>query len=129
MENKVFFEAIENTSYLARLILKSEIAMNDADVEGCQRYTKEAQNLLATLIKDVYEELAEEIDEPSDTVNDYDLATGLELATQLNTLIYDLSGLLLSQEEVNELILTKTKQKIITDLNTIKEINNAIYAN
>lgn len=129
MDNKVIYEAIENTSYLARLILKSEIAMNDADVESCQKYTKEAQNLLATLIKDVYAELTETINQDSDTVNDYELATGLELTVQLNTLVYDLSRLLLSQREVNELILTKTKQKIITDINTIKEINNAIYAN
>lgn len=129
MDTKIIYETIENTSYLSKLILKSEIAMNDADVESCQRYTKEAQNLLATLIKDVYKELIEEINEDSSAINDYDLATGLELATQLNILIYDLSELLLSQEDVNELILTKNKQKIITDLNTIKEINNAIYAN
>ncbi len=129
MDNKTVYEAIENTSYLARLILKSEIAINDADVENCQKYTKEAQNLLATLIKDVYEELFELIGINCDAVNDYDLATSLELIIQLNTLIYDLSELLLSQKEVNELILEKTKQKIIIDLNTIKEINHIIYAN
>ena len=53
---KIVYEIIQNTGYISKTLVNSEIAMNDGDVAASQKYTKEAESLLATTINDNFEE-------------------------------------------------------------------------
>lgn len=127
---EVLYEMVEHTGYVSKLLVSSEIAMNDGEIAECQKYTKEAQTLLGTMIGDVFVEFAEACEVENDEVNDYDIPTSLELVKQLNDIQYNIGVLLgLIADEQNEQILKTCEIKIKKATNTIIEIYNSIYNN
>jgi len=128
---QIIYEVLQNSSHVAKLLTSSEIAMNDGEVETCQKLTKEAQLTLKTMANDCFEEFVEYAETKEETgTNDYDLPTPLELIKQLNGLNYNLSVLLgLDLDGQSGTITNSVKKQITQDINTINEIYNAIYNN
>ena len=127
-KNKILFELIQNTGYISKLILSSEIAMNDGDIETCQKYTKEAQSMLKTCINDNFEEYLSIIKNKVEDCNEYDLPTAIELSKQIACLQYEIGNFLLldcSNKNLESLV----EMKINKAINTIIHIFNEIYGN
>ena len=122
---KLLAEIIEQAGHSAKSLTLSEIAMNDE----CQKQSKHAQELLATMVRDVFEEFEQEYGELGDQTNDYDYPNNLELVKALNDLTYNLGILIgLMLENMNNLlvgVVNKTKVSIAT----VKEIYLALYEN
>ena len=127
---KTLSELIEHSSHSSELLIAGEIALNDGDLELSQKYNIDAQNLLNTMVKDIFEETKQELNITSDKVDDYDIATTLELAKQLAKLSNNAAsyiGVVLDSQ--NSVILGIVSNKIITAINTVVEIYNAIFNN
>ena len=126
---KLLAEIIEQAGHSAKSLTLSEIAMNDGDIAECQKQSKHAQELLATMVRDVFEEFEQEYGELGDQTNDYDYPNNLELVKALNDLTYNLGILIgLMLENMNNLlvgVVNKTKVSIAT----VKEIYLALYEN
>ena len=65
-------ELLETSATACENFLKSEIALNDGDVELCQKYSKDGQQLVKTLIKDTFKEFRDEFNCNIEDVQDYD---------------------------------------------------------
>lgn len=127
---KILYELLQNATSVNKSLISSEIAMNDGDIKNCQKYTKECVQLLTTMVGDVFEEFEEQFKISEKGTNAYEIPTNLELARQTALLSFDISMLLsMSIEKVGISLLTSTENAIAKDINTIKEIYNAIYAN
>lgn len=126
---KIMYEMLQNVAYASKLLVTSEIAMNDGEIEISQKNTKEAQSFIKVLMNDTFEEFEEESEVENDEVNDYDIPTSLELTRQLISLEYDTAMLLgLYQDKQTELY-GNAKKKILKDINTVAEIYTAIFDN
>ena len=126
---KIVYEIIQNTGYIAKTLVNSEMAMNDGELAASQKYTKEAQNLLATTINDNFKEYREAISVDTDSTNEYDIPTTLELIKQLAALQYTAGMLLCTTLDNQDMIIENLTKKLLIDINTIEEIYNAIYNN
>ena len=127
---KCLGELIENSGHIAKILLASEIAMNDGDLAESQKCTIEAQNLIKVMLDDVFQEVVEEFGIQNDECVDYDLPTVLELARVLSEMNYNAGVLInLILDKQSESIVDSVKTKIVKDINTIKEIATAIFFN
>ncbi len=127
---KTISELIEHSSHASDLLITGEIALNDGDLELSQKSNIEAQNLISTMIKDIFEETKQELNITSDKVDDYDIPTTLELAKHLAKLSNSAAsyiGVVLDAQ--NSVILGIVSNKIATSINTVVEIYNAIFNN
>lgn len=129
-EIKKLAELVENCGHITKLLLASEIAMNDGELETSQKYMKEAQGHVKVMLDDVFIEVREMFNIENDEVVDYDLPTTMEMARVLNDAIYNAGVLInLILDNSSEIIMESVKVKIIKDLNTITEIAQAIFFN
>ena len=126
---KIVYEIIQNTGYISKTLVNSEIAMNDGDVAASQKYTKEAESLLATTINDNFEEYKAKITIDTDSTNEYDIPTTLELIKQISSLQYTAGMLLCTTLDNQDMIIENLTKKLLIDINTIVEIYNTIYNN
>lgn len=127
-KNKILLEIIQNTGYISKLILSSEIAMNDGDIELCQKFTKEAQAMIKTCIEDNFDEYFNEFQNRCKDCNEYDLPTALELSRQIACLQYEIGNYLLldcSSDSLEDIL----EMKIAKCINAITQIYNEIYGN
>ena len=127
---KTLCEATQSAGHLSKILVSGEQAMNDGELALCQKYTKEAQVLLSSMINDTFEELTEKFTNKTQDVNDYDIPTTLELLKQISLLIYH-SGMIMDLlvDEQSNSILTNFENQLQKTINTIIEINNSIYNN
>jgi len=127
---KVLYELLQNAAQVNKSLISCEIAMNDGEIQLCQKHTKEAQMLLHTMVGDVFEEFAEEFDVTDAGVNAYEIPNNLELARQTAVLMMDISLLLgMIGDNVGVSLRGSTETAIARDINTIIEIYKQIYAN
>ena len=120
-------ELIETTSNAENAFIKSEMALNDGDVEGCQKFSKDGQSLVKTLKNDTFLEIEEEFGENKEDVNDYDYPNVMELIKALNEILMSSGSLLSSREDENiQKIVVKGLYKAI---NTAKEIFQQLFEN
>lgn len=119
-------ELVETTSHAANCFLKSEMALNDGDVELCQKYSKEGQSLVKTLKNDTFLEVEEEFGENAEGVNDYDYPNNMELIKALNEVVMAAGSILGLEDDNIKRIVTKTLYKAI---NTAKEIFEQLFEN
>ena len=130
LEIKILYELLQNTSFILKNLVNSEIAMNDGEIADCQKFNKEAQTLLSASIKDTFEEFVEMAGTETDEVNDYDIPNNFELIRQLNQVQCDLAITFdLINDNLSDEIIKSNLKKIVVNLNTIKEIYEAIYLN
>lgn len=119
-------ELLESSSTACELFIKSEIALNDGEIEICQKFSKEGQQLLKTLISDTFIEFREFYGLDVQECLDYDYPNNMELIKSLTILSKFIGGLIGSDDEKIEIMYAK---KVIKALNTIKEIYIALYEN
>lgn len=129
-EIKKLGELIENCGHLSKLLLTSEIAMNDGELELSQKNMKEAQRLVKVMLDDVFNEVAEMFKVECNDVLDYDLPTTLEMVKAMNDATYN-AGILINLilDKSSETIIESVKIKILKALNAIDEMAQAIFFN
>lgn len=127
MENSELFELLETATNACDNFIKSEIALNDGDVEASQKFSKNGQTLVKALIKDTFVEIAEDFDIAEDGVNDYDYPNVLELIKALNEISMFVASLLSSSND--QMTMPIYKRKILKANNTVKEIFISLYEN
>ena len=119
-------ELLEGVSSANNAFIKSEIALNNGEVEDSQKYSKEGQILLRSMISDTFDEIVEELEIQSNETLEYDYPCTLELIRALNTILMNVSMYLSSYDEnITEIL----SNKIITAINTAKEIFVSLYEN
>lgn len=123
-------ELVSHSAHVGKLLISSEIAMNDSNLQESMKYTKEAQGLLKTMKSDVFEEFNEAFNTQNANSYDYDIPTPLELSKCLFSLQFNCGSLmsLLSENKTGTLANNLTNQ-IASDIATILEIYTAIYDN
>lgn len=127
MNLDVLAELIETSAHAANCFIKSEMALNDGDVEACQKYSNEGQTLVKTLKNDTFLETEEELGQNNEDVNDYDYPNNMELIKALNEVVMSAGSILAARDDENILkIVTKTLYKAI---NTSKEIYSQLFEN
>lgn len=124
---KEILELLEGVSAANSAFIKSEISLNDGDIEGSQKYSKEGQTLVKSMIKDTFQEVKEEFELDEEECNDYDYPNNLELIKALNDIAMN-SALYLSSKD-DENISKIFKKKILQAINTAKEIFISLYEN
>ena len=120
-------ELLEGVSSANNAFIKSEIALNNGEVEDSQKYSKEGQILLKSMINDTFDEVVEELEIQSNETLEYDYPCTLELIRALNTILMNVSMYLSSSDDEN--ITEILSNKIITAINTAKEIFVSLYEN
>ena len=128
MENLALMsELIETCAAACDNFIKSEMALNDGEVENCQKFSKQGQVLVNALIKDTFEEVKEEFEVDIDDVNDYDYPNNFELIKALNQVTMNAGSLLAEEidDKVKEIIISK----LFNSINTVKEIYLALFEN
>lgn len=128
MENlDLLAELLEASAHACNCFIKGEMALNDGNVEDCQKYNKEGQVLVNALIKDTFLEIEEEFGENNGQTNDYDYPNNLELIKALNEITMQVGALLAAMEDENiKKIVVPALYKAI---NTSKEIYMALFEN
>lgn len=123
-------ELVSHSAHVGKLLISSEIAMNDGNLQESMKYTKEAQGLLKTMKSDVFEEFNVAFNIQNVNSYDYDIPTPLELSKCLFSLQFNCGSLmsLLSENKTGTLANNLTNQ-IASDIATILEIYTAIYDN
>jgi len=119
-------ELLESSSTACELFIKSEIALNDGEIEICQKFSKEGQQLLKTLISDTFIEFNEFYGLDVQECLDYDYPNNMELIKFLTILSKFIGGLIGSDDEKIEIMYAKN---VIKSINTVKEIYIALYEN
>ena len=126
---KLLSEIIEQAGQASKFLTASEIAMNDGDIAECQKQSKKAQELLKTMVRDVFVEFEEEYGELGNQTNDYDYPNNLELIKALNDLTYNLGVLIGLILEKMDSIIAGVVGKCKVSISTVKEIYLALYEN
>lgn len=127
MENlELLSELLQTSATACENFIKSEMALNDGDVEACQKASKRGQQLIKTLIGDTFEEFQEEMETSSQDVLDYDYPNNFELIKALNNLSINVGGMLGAEDDKIEKMFA---EKVQQSINTIKEIYLALFEN
>ena len=126
----VLNELLQTSAHLCKLLLSSEIAINNGDIKECQKYTMEAQDLASALINDTFCEFEEKFGVDIKDVGAYEIPSNLELAKTLTNLQFNI-GILLSfdDETQNGTLEETTIKQIKKDINTVKKLYNELYNN
>ncbi len=127
MENlSLYAELIEATSNANKAFIKSEMALNDGNVEDCQKYSRDGQVLVKAMIRDTFVEI-DELGENDGSTNDYDYPNNFELIKSLNEILVCVGSLLASIDDEN--VVKIVMPKLFKAINTTIEIYNALFEN
>lgn len=126
MENiSILAELVETSAHACNCFIKGEIALNDGNVEDCQKANKEGQVLVTALIKDTFLEVEEIFGENAGETNDYDYPNILELIKSLNEVTMAVGSLFSADESIKKIVVSQLYRAI----NTSKEIYLALFEN
>ncbi len=125
-ELSIYAELIEATSNANKSFIKSEMALNDGNVEDCQKFSRDGQVLMNALIRDTFLEI-DELGENDGSVNDYDYPNNFELIKSLNEIIVCVGSILASLDDEN--VLKIIMPKLYRAINTSKEIYLSLFEN
>lgn len=118
-------ELLEASAHACNCFIKGEIALNDGNIEDCQKANKEGQVLINALIKDTFIEIEEELGENDGKTNDYDYPNNLELIKSLNEITMQVGSLLSADENIQKIVIPQ----LFKAINTTKEIYLALFEN
>lgn len=119
-------ELLQTSASACDNFIKSQIALEDGDVQVCQNASQKGVQLIKAMIKDSFEEFEEEFDAKTSECLDYDYPNNMELIKALNSLSVNVGGLLGSEDDK---IADMFAKKIQISINTIKEIYLALFEN
>ena len=125
-ELSIYAELIEATSNANKSFINSEMALNDGNVEDCQKFSRDGQVLMNALIRDTFLEI-DELGENDGSVNDYDYPNNFELIKSLNEIIVCVGSILASLDDEN--VLKIIMPKLYRAINTSKEIYLSLFEN
>ncbi len=124
---KMYCELIENANECSKLLILSQIAIDDGDLTLSQKYFLQVKDILNTLVNDTFNEIKELCSSPVLDSDDYDISS-LNLASLLNDACHS-AGTLVSMENENET--NSLKQAILTKLaktlNACTELYNTLF--
>ncbi len=127
---KTLSELIEHSSHASELLINGEIALNNGELELSQKCNIEAQQLINTMTKDVFVEITTLLNATNDKVEEYDIPNTLELAKSLTKLCHAAASYqTVVLDAQNSVILGIVANKILSAINTVVEIYNAIFNN
>lgn len=126
MTNELMSELLETSANACDLYIKSEMALNDGDAAGSQKFSKNAQTLMKALISDTFNEVEDAIGEGIVETFDYDYPNTMELIRALNQISMYLGSYIGATEEIVKNIAVKNLFKAI---NTAKEIYLSLFEN
>lgn len=121
------YELLETSANACNNFIKCEMALNDGDVEGSQRYSKNGQTLVKALVRDTFLEVEELLEENDNQTNDYDYPNNFELLRFLNEITMHVGAYLSAGED--EKIKPIVAKNLMHAINTVKEIYLALYEN
>ncbi len=122
----LYAELLEASSNANRAFIKSEMALNDGNLEDCQKFSREGQVLVRALIKDTFIEV-DELGENNGENNDYDYPNNFELIKSLNDISVAVGACLAAQED--ESVIKIVMPSLFKAINTTKEIFLALFEN
>jgi len=122
----LYAELLEASSNANRAFIKSEMALNDGNLEDCQKFSREGQVLVRALIKDTFIEV-DELGENNGENNDYDYPNNFELIKSLNDISVAVSACFAAQED--ESVIKIVMPSLFKAINTTKEIFLALFEN
>ena len=127
MKNLLLYaELLEASSNANRAFIKSEMALNDGNLEDCQKFSREGQVLVRALIKDTFIEV-DELGENNGENNDYDYPNNFELIKSLNDISVAVGACLAAQED--DSVIKIVMPSLFKAINTTKEIFLALFEN
>lgn len=105
-------ELVEHSGEAAKLIIASEVSLNDGELAASQKNTMKAIDMLKTMCDDVFVEVLEEMEiEDDGETSDLD-PYALNLAYALSNVCYNagvLLNMILENEEERVVLISKTK--------------------
>ncbi len=119
-------ELLQTSASACDNFIKSQIALEDGDVQACQNASQKGVQLIKAMIKDSFEEFEKEYKTSISDCLDYDYPNNMELIKALNSLSVNVGGLLGSEDDK---IADMFAKKIQISINTIKEIYLSLFAN
>lgn len=128
-KTKLLLETIELATALEKSIVCSEIAINNGEIMGCQKYTKEATKYLDTMSKDVFKEFFDIFEISSTETIDTPIPSALEICKLTSDMCHNIAFLLEIDLEGSNSASNSTLLKIAKDINTILELYRILYAN
>ncbi len=114
---KVYAELIESANQCSKLLIQSQLSIENGDLALSQKQFLQVKDILNTLVNDTFNEIKELCHTPVVESDDYDISS-LYLASLLNDSCH-LAGVLISLE--NEEQTHSIKEAILTKL--IKSLN------
>ena len=93
---KMYCELIENANECSKLLILSQIAIDDGNLTLSQKYFLQVKDILNTLVNDTFNEIKELCSSPVLDSDDYDISS-LNLASLLNDACHS-AGTLVSME-------------------------------
>ena len=124
---KIYLELIENTTEASKLLIASQVALDDGDLTLSQKYFLQVKDILNTLNGDTFEEVKELYSDPTDESEDYDISS-LNLA-QLLCVSAKTASTLLSIELDDQSNPTKSalENKLVKTLNACSELFGILF--
>ena len=102
------------------------MALNDGNLEDCQKFSREGQVLVRALIKDTFIEV-DELGENNGENNDYDYPNNFELIKSLNDISVAVGACLAAKED--DSVIKIVMPSLFKAINTTKEIFLALFEN
>ena len=124
---KLLIELLEASANACNNFIRSEMALNDGDVEASQKFSRAGQVLVHALINDTFKEIEEEFCENDGQANDYDYPNNFELLRALNEITMYVGSLISAEQD--EKIKKIVEKQLFHAINTVKEIYLALYEN
>lgn len=121
-------ELIEHSSEANKLIISNCIAMEDGDLAKAQKHLKEAVSLISVMIKDIFAEVKELINNIEDE-EDYDFSI-LDISKLLSAVIYNAACLiscLINNE--SDVVKINVEKKLVKNINAVISLSEAILLN
>ena len=128
MENiSIYEELIEGASQSSKLLILSQLAIDDGDLALSQKYFLEVKDILTTLNKDTFLEIKELCSNEVTESDDYDISS-LHLACLLNDACHT-AGVLIGMELENQpdTIKASILNKICKTINAISELFETLF--
>ncbi|MBO5884832.1 MAG: hypothetical protein J6Q51_03450 [Clostridia bacterium] len=123
----IYEELIEGASESSKLLILSQLAIDDGDLTLSQKYFLQVKDILNTLKNDTFEEIKELYNNEVLDSDDYDI-TSLNLAALLNDACKTASVLIgMEVEEQSQTLKAVMLEKLIKTLNACSELFDTLF--
>ena len=124
---KVYLELIENTSEASRLLIASQVALDDGDLALSQKYFLQVKDILNTLNGDTFEEVKQLYANPTEESEDYDISA-LNLAQLLCVSAKTASTLIsIELDDMSNPTKSALENKLVKTLNACSELFGILF--